>query len=183
MRIIDRAVNRGKGFTVKEGMLAARGQIRLFCDADNSTDIAHFDLMKPLFDQGCDVVIASRNAKDAPGAEQAVSQQWYKQFFGRLGNLLVQLLAVPGIWDTQCGFKAFRAEAAERIFSQATVDGWGFDIEVLALARALNCRMGIISAHWVNDDRSHVRPIDYLRVLGDTVRVRLNLARRKYRLG
>jgi dolichyl-phosphate beta-glucosyltransferase len=100
-----------------------------------------------------------------------------------LGNLWVQLLAVRGIWDTQCGFKAFRAEAAERIFSQTTVDGWGFDIEVLALARALNYKMGIISAHWINDDRSHVRPIDYLRVLGDTVRVRLNLARRKYRLG
>jgi dolichyl-phosphate beta-glucosyltransferase len=183
LRIIDRPVNRGKGFTVRQGMLEARGQIRLFTDADNSTDIAHFDQMKPFFDNGYDLLIASRNAKDAPGAEQAVSQPWYKKFIGRLGNLLVQLLAVPGISDTQCGFKAFRAEAAERIFSQTTVDGWGFDIEVLALARALNYKMGVIPAHWINDDRSHIRPVDYLRVLGDTVRVRLNLARRKYRLG
>jgi len=183
VRMIDRGINRGKGYTVKEGMLQATGRIRLFIDADNSTDIAHFDQMKPLFDQGCDVVIASRNAKDAPGAEQAVSQRWYKQFFGRLGNLLVQLLAVPGIWDTQCGFKAFRAEAAERIFSQTTIDGWGFDIEVLVLARALDYKIGIIPARWINDNRSHVRAADYLRVLGDTVRVRLNLARRKYRLG
>ncbi len=183
LRVIDRPVNRGKGFTVRQGMLEARGQIRLFTDADNSTDIAHFDRMKPLFDQGCDLVIASRSAKDAPGAEQAVPQAWYKRVIGAIGNRIVQRLAVPAIWDTQCGFKAFRAEAAERIFSQLTIDRWGFDIEVLALARALNYKIGIIPARWINDDRSHVRPADYLRVLGDTVRVRLNFARRKYRLG
>ncbi|MBI2230687.1 MAG: glycosyltransferase family 2 protein [Deltaproteobacteria bacterium] len=160
VRIIDRVVNRGKGFAVKEGMLAARGQLRLFCDADNSTDIAHFDRMKRLFDQGCDLVIASRSPKDAPGRR----------------------LAVPGIWDTQCGFKAFRAEAAERIFSKLTIDRWGFDIEVLALARALNYKIGIIPAHWVNDARSHVRNIDYLRVLRDTFKVRANLLTGKYGL-
>jgi len=82
---------------------------------------------------------------------------------------------VPGIWDTQCGFKAFRAEAAEPIFSRLTIDRWGFDIEVLALARALNYKIGIIPAHWINDDRSHVKLQDYLRVLGDTVTVRRNL--------
>src|SRR3990172_6816637 len=131
LRIIDRPVNRGKGFTVREGMLEARGQIRLFTDADNSTDIAHFDRMKPLFDQGCDLVIASRSPKDAPGAEQAVPQASYKRVIGAIGNRIVQLLAVPGIWDTQCGFKAFCAEAAERIFSRLTVDRWGFDIEGL----------------------------------------------------
>jgi len=183
LRIIDRPVNRGKGFTVRQGMLEACGRIRLFTDADNSTDIAHFDRVKPLFDDGYDLVIASRSPKDAAGARQSVSQPWHKRSIGRLGNLLVQLLAVRGIWDTQCGFKAFRAEAAERIFSQTTIDGWGFDIEVLALASALNYKMGLIPAHWINDERSHVRPVDYLRVLGDTVRVRLNLARRKYRLG
>ena len=183
LRIIDRPVNRGKGFTVRQGMLEARGRIRLFTDADNSTDIAHFDLMKPFFDDGYDLVIASRSPKDSAGAQQSVSQPWHKRSIGRLGNLLVRLLAVRGIWDTQCGFKAFRAEAAERIFSQTTIDGWGFDIEVLALASALNCKMGLIPALWINDERSHVRPVDYLRVLGDTVRVRLNLARRKYGLG
>ena len=163
-------------------MLEARGQIRLFTDADNSTDIAHFDQMKTLFDEGCDLVIASRSPKDAAGAQQSVSQPWHKRSIGRLGNLLVQLLAVRGIWDTQCGFKAFRAEAAERIFSQTTVDGWGFDIEVLALARAFNYKIGIIPAHWVNDARSHVRNIDYLRVLRDTFKVRANLLMGKYGL-
>ena len=180
--IIDRRLNRGKGYTVKEGMLAARGQIRLFTDADNSTDIAHFDKMKPLFDQGCDIVIASRNAADAPGAAQVVSQAWYKRAIGRLGNRLVQVVAVPGIWDTQCGFKAFRAEAAERIFSQTTLDRWGFDIEVLALAQRLNYKIGIVPARWLNDDRSHVKMSDYLRVLGDTFTVRRNLLTGKYNL-
>jgi len=182
LRMIERGVNRGKGFTVKEGMLAAVGQVRLFCDADNSTDIEHFDKMKPLFDQGYHVVIASRNDLDVAGAEQAVAQAWHKRAVGRLGNRIVQQLAVPGIWDTQCGFKAFRAEAAERIFSQTTIERWGFDIEALALARALNYRIGIIPAHWINDDRSHVRPLDYLHVLADTWAVRRNFHSGKYRL-
>jgi dolichyl-phosphate beta-glucosyltransferase len=182
LKIIDRRSNRGKGFSVKEGMLAARGQIRLFTDADNSTDIAHFDKMKPLFEQGCDIVIASRNQADAPGAVQVVSQAWYKRAIGRLGNRIVQIAAVPGIWDTQCGFKAFRAEAAERIFSQTTVDRWGFDIEVLALAQRLDYKIGIVPARWLNDDRSHVRMSDYLHVLGDTFTVRRNLLTGKYKM-
>lgn len=180
--VIDRPNNRGKGYTVKEGMLAARGKIRLFTDADNSTDIAHFDKMLPLFEQGCDIVIASRNPADAPGALQVVSQPWYKRAIGRVGNRIVQLAAVPGIWDTQCGFKAFRAEAAERIFSQTTIDRWGFDIEVLALAQRMGYRIGIVPARWLNDDRSHVRLADYLRVLADTFTVRRHLLTKKYRL-
>lgn len=182
VRIIDRKVNRGKGYTVKEGMLAARGEIRLFTDADNSTDIAHFDKMLPLFEQGCDVVIASRNPADALGADQVVSQAWYKRALGRVGNRIVQLAAVPGIWDTQCGFKAFRAEAAERIFSQTTIDRWGFDIEVLALAQRMGYKIGIVPAGWINDDRSHVKPVNYLHVLGDTFTVRRNLLTGKYKL-
>jgi dolichyl-phosphate beta-glucosyltransferase len=182
LRLIERGANRGKGFTVREGMLAAVGQVRLFCDADNSTDIGHFEKMKPLLDRGYDVVIASRNDADVAGAEQAVAQAWYKRAIGRLGNRIVQRLAVPGIWDTQCGFKAFRAAAAERIFCQTTIERWGFDIEALALAQALKYRIGIIPAHWINDERSHVRPLDYLQVLADTWAVRRNLRAGQYRL-
>ncbi|HWH79974.1 MAG TPA: hypothetical protein VNT76_21480, partial [Candidatus Binatus sp.] len=136
--------------------------------------------MRPLFDQGFDVVIASRNDIDVDGAEQAVAQPWHKRAIGRLGNRIVQLVAVRGIWDTQCGFKAFRAAAAERIFSQTTIERWGFDIEVLALAQALNFKIGIIPAHWINDERSHVRATDYLRVLADTLKVRRNFLSGKY---
>jgi glycosyltransferase involved in cell wall biosynthesis len=180
LSVVNRSLNRGKGFTVKEGMLGAAGRIRLFTDADNSTDIAHFEKMQPFFDAGYDLVIASRNSKDAANAEEAIPQAWYKRWTGRIGNLIVQLLVVPGIWDTQCGFKAFRADVAERIFSNTKIEGWGFDIEVLALARAFNYKIGIIPAHWINDPRSHVRPSDYAEVLGDTLRVRANLRARKY---
>ncbi len=182
LKILDRPVNRGKGYTVREGMLEASGRIRLFTDADNSTDIVHFEQMKPLFDRGCDLVIASRHARDAEGAQQAVPQPMAKRLVGQLGNLMVQLLAVPGVWDTQCGFKAFRAQAAEGIFSRTTIDGWGFDIEVLAVARALGYRLGIVPARWINDSRSHFRPHDYLGVFGELLKVRANFLARKYGL-
>lgn len=182
LKILERRHNRGKGYTVREGMLKASGTVRLFTDADNSTDIAHFDKMKSLFDGGYDVAIASRHPRDANGARQVVSQPWHKRIVGQFGNAIVQLFAVRGIWDTQCGFKAFRAEAAQRIFARATVDGWGFDIEVLALARALNYKTGIIPAHWINDPHSHVRPFDYVRVLGDTLMVWFNFLTRRYDL-
>jgi len=182
LKIIDRSINRGKGFTVREGMLKSSGSVRLFTDADNSTDIDHFELMKLMFDQGYDLVIASRSSKDAPEAKQTVPQVWYKRILGKAGNLIVQLVAVRGIWDTQCGFKAFRAEAAKRIFSQAKIQGWGFDIEVLALARALKFQVGVVPAHWINDERSHVSWLDYLRVLGDAIKVRYNLIAGKYKL-
>jgi len=182
LRILDRRVNRGKGHTVKEGMLKAVGRIRLFSDADNSTDISHFDKMEPLFDQGYDVVICSRDSKDAPGARQAVPQTWYKRLVGNMGNLFIQLVAVRGIWDTQCGFKAFRDHTVEKIFPQTLIEGWGFDIEVLALARALKYKIGVIPAHWINDPRSHVKFFGYLQVLWETVKIRWNLSLGKYNL-
>ena len=176
-RLIAQAVNRGKGAAVKDGMLKASGQVRLFTDADNSTDIAHVGQMLSLFDRGYDVVIASRNSKDAAGARQAVPQPLHRWLLGRIGNLIARLLVIPGIWDTHCGFKAFRAEAAERIFSHSEIDGGGFDMEVLALARALNYKIGIIPAHWINDDRSNMRLRSYMRALMDIVRLRARLRR------
>jgi dolichyl-phosphate beta-glucosyltransferase len=182
LKVIDRRVNRGKGYTVREGMLQASGYIRLFTDADNSTDIAHFEKMKPLFDKGCDIVIASRHAKDSPDAKQAVPQPLYKRTIGKAGNLLIQAFAVSGIWDTQCGFKALRDTVAERIFSQTTIKGWGFDIEVLAVAQALNYKIGIVPAHWINETNSHFRFFDYVEIFRDTLKVRSNLICGKYDL-
>lgn len=175
IRWIDRKENRGKGYTVREGMLATNGRIRLFTDADNSTDISHFDQMKPLFEQGAGVVICSRDRKDAPGARQEVPQPFLKRLLGNLGNLLIQIIAVRGIWDTQCGFKAFTAEAAEQIFSVARINGWGFDIEALALARRFGHRVEVIPAHWVDDADTHVRIWNYFDTLLETLKVRWNL--------
>lgn len=171
LRLINRKENRGKGYSVREGMLASTGKIRLFTDADNSTDISHFMKMRQFFDEGYEVVICSRDTKDASGARQAVAQSAFKRMLGNLGNLYVQIVAVRGVWDTQCGFKAFTAEAAEKIFGVSRIDRWGFDIEALALARMFGYRIGIVGAHWINDPRSHVKLSSYLSVLWETTKV------------
>lgn len=175
IRWIDRRENKGKGYTVREGMLAARGKIRLFTDADNSTDISHFDKMRPFLQNGADIVICSRDGKDVAGARQAVPQSFFKRMLGNLGNLYIQIVAVPGIWDTQCGFKAFTAEAAKKIFPLCRLDRWSFDIEVLALARHFGFEIAIIPADWVDAPGTHVKFSDYFFTLRDTFIVRWNL--------
>jgi dolichyl-phosphate beta-glucosyltransferase len=172
---IDRKENRGKGYTVREGMRAAKGEIRLFTDADNSTDMSHFDRMKPLFDQGESVVICSRDKKDAADARQATPQPIRKRLMGDAGNLFIQVIAVPGIWDTQCGFKAFRAQAAEDIFSAAQINGWLFDIELLALARHFGYKINILGANWVDEPNTHVTLSGYAKSLVEALKVRWNL--------
>lgn len=178
-RLIDRKENRGKGYTVREGVLAAKGQIRLFTDDDNSTDITHFDLMMPLFKEGYDIVIGSRDPKDAKGACQAVPQKWHKRLLGNMGNLFIQALAVPGIWDTQCGFKAFTKDAAENIFRHATVNRWAFDIEVLGIARLYKYKIGIIPVYWVNNFASRLKFSAYIEVLTETVKINRYISRLK----
>ena len=137
--------------------------------------------MMPLFKEGVDVVIGSRTA---PGAKLDPAEAWYRQVPGRIGNLVFQLLlGLWGIWDTQCGFKAFTDEAAERIFNVSTIVGWGFDVEILALARRMGYTIKEIPVHWVNDTRSHVKASTYLKVLGETCTIRWRLWRGQYALG
>src|SRR3989338_1518467 len=181
LKVIERRENRGKGYTVREGMLVASGKIRLFADADNSTDISHFDKMRPLFDKGYDAVICSRDSKDAEGAKQEYPQPFLKRLAGNMGNLFIQLVAVRGIWDTQCGFKAFRDHAAENIFSRTKINRFGFDIEVLAIAKFLHYKIGIIPAHWINDPSSTVNLFSYFQVLLETIKIRLNFLMGKYK--
>lgn len=178
--LIDRKKNKGKGCTVREGILKANGKIRLFTDADNSTDISHFEKMRPFFDKGYEVVIGSRDNKDTKGAKQAIPQPWFKRLFGNLGNLFIQIVAVRGIWDTQAGFKAFRDYAAKNIFSRARINRWAFDIEALVLAKHFNYKIGKIPLNWVNDPYSHVSFLGYVKTLFDTVKIRWNLIRKKY---
>jgi dolichyl-phosphate beta-glucosyltransferase len=98
-----------------------------------------------------------------------------KRLLGNLGNLFIQVVAVPGIWDTQCGFKAFSEESAERIFSVARINGWGFDMEALALARHFGYDVEIIAADWIDDSETHVRLRNYFDTLVETLKVRWNL--------
>lgn len=175
--------NRGKGWAVKQGMLAARGDIRLFSDADNSTAPEYFDAMVPLFRQGYDVVISSRDPRDAPGASRDVREPWYRELMGNLGNLVIQLVGGAwGVWDTQNGFKAFTAETAEALFVPSRISGFAFDVELLALARRLGFRVATIPVRWRFDPESKVTLASYLEVLRDVLRIRWNLIRGVYRL-
>ena len=126
------------------------------------------------------MVIGSRDSKDAKGAKQAVPQSFLKRQLGNLGNILIQVVAVPGIWDTQCGFKAFTAEATEDIFSRCKIDRWGFDIEAMALARKLNYQIGIIPVYWINSSDSRVSWKGYLNTFRELFKIKWNLIRKKY---
>jgi glycosyltransferase involved in cell wall biosynthesis len=172
LKLIDLRDNAGKGGAVRQGMLLATGKIRLFTDADNSTSIDHFNAMMPLFKEGYDVVIGSRAMK---GSKLDPAEPIYRQIPGKLGNLFIQALLLPGIWDTQCGFKAFTDEAALAIFEVSKIAGWGFDVEVLTLAKRRGYKIKEIPVHWVNDTRSHVGFSAYLKVLAETIKIRLSL--------
>ena len=180
IRWIDRKQNRGKGYTVREGMLAVTGSVRLFTDADNSISISNFDKMAPLFRDGYDLVICSRHSRDVNGPLHDGPQSRVKRILRGAGNLFIQTVAVPGIWDTQCGFKAFSKSLVEQIFPVCEIDGWGFDVETLALARRLNYRMGIVPAQWSNRPGTHLRPSHYLDVLYETAKVRWSLTTGAY---
>lgn len=180
LRLIDNKENHGKGWVVRQGLLEAKGRYRLFMDADNATTIDHFEKMIPLFKQGFKVVIGSRDKKDAPGAKQAVAQSFLKRQLGNFGNILIQLLAVSGIWDTQCGFKAFTNKATNDIFERCLIDRWGFDIEALAIARKLDYKIGIIPVNWVNDPESKVSLKGYLNTFRELFKIKWNLIIHKY---
>ena len=182
LKLIDNKANHGKGWVTRQGMLQAQGLVRLFMDADNATTLDHFDKMKPYFEQGANVVIGSRDAKDAKGAKQAVAQAGFKRLLGNAGTVLIQIFAVWGVWDTQCGFKAFSAKAAEDIFSKSKIDRWGFDIEALALARRLKYKIDIIPVYWINDPNSKVSLKGYLMTFKELFQVWWWLIRDAYNL-
>ena len=172
--------NKGKGWAVKQGMLNAKGDIRLFSDADNSTAPNYFDAMIPFFEKGMDIVISSRNPHDAQGASRDIKEPWYREVMGRMGNLLIQIFGVWGIQDTQNGFKALTAKSARDIFSRALMYDFSFDIEMLALAKKLGYKIAIIPIQWKFDPDSKVTLSAYIRVFMDVFRIRWNLLTGKY---
>ena len=172
VKLLQYGENRGKGYAVRYGMTHVVGKFRLFTDADNSTTMDHFEKFLPFFDQGYDIVIGSR---DVPGADISVHQAWWKEKLGDLGNLWIQFWAVPGIKDTQAGFKVFSANAAETIFPLLTIDRWGFDVEALAVARRKGFKIAERPIRWVNDPNSKVSAKAYFDVLKEVVQVRLNM--------
>ncbi|MEX0870098.1 MAG: dolichyl-phosphate beta-glucosyltransferase [Candidatus Spechtbacterales bacterium] len=179
LSVINNSENHGKGYVVRKGMLEAQGEYRLFTDADGSTSIDHLEKIWPLAEDH-DVVIGSRDSRDAKGAKQAVPQPLMKRLLGDVGNILIQIFGVRGVWDTQNGFKVFKSEAAQIIFSKTVINGWGFDIEALALARKLKYKIGIIPVYWVNDPESHVTLGGYIKTFVELFKIRLNLMRNVY---
>jgi dolichyl-phosphate beta-glucosyltransferase len=172
------SANHGKGASVRRGMLEARGAYRLFMDADNSTTLDHVERFWPYFDQGYDLVIGSRAMK---GSVIGIHQNRLKEIAGRVGNRIIQQLAVQGIRDTQAGFKMLTAEKTELIFPRLTIDRWGYDIEMLAVARFHGCRIREIPIAWFNALGSKVSMKSYLEVLAEVWTVRRNLRAGKYK--
>lgn len=173
LRLLDNKENVGKGRVVKQGMLEAVGELRLFTDADNSTSISHLDVFMPKISEGYGVVIGSIGVaghKVATGSEPV-----WRRIAGKMGNLFIQIVAVPGIQDTQRGFKLFTAEAVLDIFPRLTIARWGFDVEVLALARKFKYKIKELPVDWKNDPNSKVGLWAYFQVLMETVKIRINL--------
>ena len=165
---------RGKGHAVATGMIRASGDYRLFMDADNATTIDHLDVMMPSFDRGYDVVIGSIAVKGARIVAGGGEPLW-RVILGKLGNKWIQLLGVWGVSDTQRGFKVFTARAVRDIFPRLTIFGWGFDVEVLALAMKFHYRVKEVPVTWNNDPDSKVNLWAYPRVLLETLKVFWNL--------
>jgi dolichyl-phosphate beta-glucosyltransferase len=171
VRVLRNGVNRGKGYSVRHGMLAAHGKRRLMTDADLSTPMEELPRLLARMDEGYGVVIASRAL---PGSNLEVRQPWYRENVGRVFNLCVRLLALPGLQDTQCGFKLFSAEAARDAFTAARMDGFSFDVEALFLARRHGHRIAEIPVTWRNDAASRVGPFTGFLAFVDLLRIRTN---------
>jgi dolichyl-phosphate beta-glucosyltransferase len=171
LTVLANEVNRGKGYSVRRGMLAARGARRLMTDADLSTPIEDLELLAARLDAGYDVAIGSRAL---PDSNVEIRQPWYRESMGRLFNALVRLLAVPGLKDTQCGFKLFTADAARAAFSRCHLDGFSFDVEALFLARRLGFRIAEVPVTWRNDAASRVGLWGGFRAFPDLLHIRWN---------
>ncbi|MFA7243785.1 MAG: dolichyl-phosphate beta-glucosyltransferase [Patescibacteria group bacterium] len=176
--IIDRKENKGKGYTVREGMLKSHGKYRLFADADNSTPVEQVEKLLE-YVKDYDVVIGSRYVE---GGKLAIPQSFVRKMGGRAINLVIRATAISGIHDTQCGFKLFSERAAERVFSKVTFERWSFDIEVLAIARKFGFKIKEVGITWYDDPHSLVNPIkDGLRMMKDSWQVRKNIRAGVYR--
>lgn len=164
--------NMGKGASIRNGMLAAKGRWRLFADADNSTPFEQVeDLLRAAERQGAGVAFGSRAC---PGAKLEKRQPITRELMGRGFNLLVQAILLPRVKDTQCGFKMFSAEAAEAIFPRMTRSGFSFDVEALYLARKLGFHIAEVPIRWIDDRHSRVSPIkDSAKMFLDLIRVRM----------
>lgn len=181
IKVLDRAENRGKGFTLRESMVQSGGDIILFTDMDGATPIKMLDKFLPKFqDENFDIVIGSR---DMAESEVKVHQPKWKEFLGNAGNLLIQM--VGGLWgmkDTQCGFKAFTKEAVMDIFPRTTVDRWGLDFELLMIGKKLGYKIVEVPIEWIDSGESTVGISGYISTFRDLFNVKWNMIKGVYQL-
>jgi dolichyl-phosphate beta-glucosyltransferase len=176
LRVIDNKENHGKGYCVRQGLLEAKGKYRVFLDADGSTAITHWDAFEVEFGKGADVVIGDR---DLPDSYIQIHQPKYREIMGDMGNLLIRF--VLGLWgyaDTQCGFKALNAEAAQAIAGRMVVDRFGFDFELVKLALSLGYDVKKMPVRWMNEAGSTVS----LTGKNGFTQVLIDLAKTRWRL-
>lgn len=180
IRILDRKKNKGKGYTVREGLLEAKGKIRLFTDMDGATPIEMLDRFFPKFEEGADIVIGSRDMEETNIKKH---QPKWKELLGDFGNILIQVtLGLWGMKDTQCGFKAFTDKATEDIIPRTTVDRWGIDFEILIIGRKLGYKIVEVPVVWIDSGDSLVGISGYFSTLKDLFNARWNLMTGKYQL-
>jgi dolichyl-phosphate beta-glucosyltransferase len=181
VRLLRNRRNRGKGFSVRRGLLHARGAYLLFSDADLSTPIEEVEKLLAALRGGCDIAIGSRAL---PESRVEVRQPRYRESMGRLFNILVQALVLQGIQDTQCGFKCFTREAALGICHLMTRDRFVFDVEMLYLARVSGYRIGEVPIVWRNSPQTRVHVVrDSAAMFADLLAIRWNHLRGRYACG
>ena len=170
--------HRGKGWAIRQGMLKARGDYRFICDADLSMPIEEIANFMPPVELGTPIAIGSREALGAVRYDEPR----YRHLIGRAFNWFVRILVLPGINDTQCGFKLFREDAANAIFPRLTIFGWTFDVEALFIARKFDFKIVEIPIHWHHHPHSTVKVLqDSFRMGVDLLKIRLNDLRGRYR--
>ena len=168
-KVISYATNRGKGYAVKAGMLAASGKFRLFCDIDLSTPIEEIRKFKPFLEKA-DVVIGTRKLK---GAKVILHQSFLREYLGKGFTLLSQLILNTWVSDFTCGFKCFSGPASEKIFNKTRIFRWGFDSEVLFLAKKYKLMTIEVPVIWKNDPQTRVRfPRDLINSFGELIAIR-----------
>ncbi len=184
LHVIDNQVNRGKGAVIRQGLTMAQGKYHVFLDADGSTSITHIDKAMELIESGVDFVVGSR---DIPGSVIEVHQPRHREVMGTMGNFAIR--AVLGLWsfpDTQCGFKVLKAEVSRAVAPRMVVDRFGYDFEMIVLAKKLGFRIEQMPVHWMNEEGSTVGglfgPNGFLQVLVDLAKTRVRLFTGAYQL-
>jgi len=173
-RLIRLPRNTGKGAAVRAGMQAARGALRLFADADGATPIQELERLEAAINDGADLAIGSRTLASRDNRYQ-VKARLHRTLLGNLFNRIVRALGIQHIHDTQCGFKLFRRAVAQDLFSVACINGYGFDLEMLYIARRRGYRIAEVPINWTDQPGSKVRVLrDGLAMLREMLAVRRN---------